>query len=814
MGTLLQDVRHSLRTLAKKPGFALIAVTTLALGLGVNTALFSVVETVLLNSLPYRQPDRLVSLAKGDADTPNPTNTSFATTEDWKQRTRSFQSIALYRGWGPTIGGNATPALLRGMRVTQNFFPTLGVEPALGRGFLPEEDTAKGSHVVLLGHSYWVEQFASDPNVVGKTLILDEVPYHVVGVLPETFHSVSFSLSGKPPDIWAPLGYDLTQPNACRTCEHLRSVARLKDGISVGQARAEMQSIETQLAREFRKEYPPSATVILRPLRDTWVGKIQSALWLLLGATGFVVLIACANIANLLLARAAAKRREVAVRAALGASRWRIARQLIAESVVLGFLGGLAGIFLAIWGTALIIRWAPAGIPRLSETHFDVSVFLFSLLVCIATGILMGLVPAIQASRVDQIEALQQPGSRGSVGLARSRARGLLVISEVALAFVLTVASGLLLKSFINAMNVNPGFNPQNLCTLDFTLDGSRYDDEKNTIRMEREVLDRVRAIPGVQSAALTDLLPGMGAMGNWDERGFNIEDRRILQSEVPSVDAFFVSPDFLEVMGIQVKRGRDFTAADATSSSPVAVISESTVREMFAGEEALGRRIQLGGRHEDRPWATIVGIVGDIHQFGLDSPVTPQAYVLYNYMTFTYPTLVVRSNVALPPLMNAVRQQIWAVDRSVPIATPVTMNEVLSQSLEQRRFTTALFIGFGTLALLLAAIGIYGVMSYTVAQRTNEIGIRVALGAQSRNILGLVSREGMLRAGCGLFAGLVASLALTRILSSQLFAVSAIDPLTFGAVMLLLAGIALLACYIPARRAMRVDPVVALRHE
>jgi putative ABC transport system permease protein len=814
MGSFIQDCRYAVRSLVKKPSFAVIAIATLALGVGVNTALFSVVKAVLLNSLPYRQPDRLVTMAKGDADTPDPVNTSFGTTDDWKQHARSFESIALYHGWGPTLGGTNAPEVLRGMRVTQNFFPTLGVEPALGRGFLSEEDTAKGSNVVLLGHAYWVDQFASDPNVLGKTLILNQEPYHVVGVLPENFQSLSFALSGKPPDVWAPLGYDLTQPNSCRTCEHLRSIARLKDGVTVGQAHAEMQSIETQLSHEFPKEYPPSATVVLQPLRETWVGKVQSALWLLLGAAGFVLLIACANIASLLLARAAAKRREVAVRAALGASRWRIARQLIAESLVVSFLGGFAGVLLAIWGTALITRWAPAGIPRLSETHFDLSILLFSLLLCVATGVLTGLVPALQASRVDQREALQRQGSRGTVGLARSKARGLLVISEVALAFVLTVSSGLLLKSFITAMNVNPGFHADHLSTVDFTLTGPRYDDEKNTIQMEREVLDRVRAIPGVESAAVTDILPGTGGLGNWDRRGFNVEDRHITQSEVPSVDSFMVSPDYLQVMEIPVERGRGFTAADANTPVPVALISESTAREMFAGEEALGRRIQLGGRHEDRPWATIVGIVGDVHQYGLDSPPTPQAYVLYNYMTFTYPSLVVRSNVELQPLMNAVREQIWAVDRNVPIATPVTMNEILSQALEQRRFTMTLLGTFGALALLLAAIGIYGVMSYTVAQRTNEIGIRMALGAQARNIFGLVSREGMLRAAVGLLAGLIIAIALSRMLTSQLFAVSPLDPLTFAAGIALLAGVAFLACYVPARRATRVDPIVALHDE
>jgi putative ABC transport system permease protein len=815
MGSFIQDCRYALRGLAKKPGFAIIAIATLALGVGVNTALFSVVKAVLLNSLPYRQPERLVTLAKSDADTPNPQNTSFGTTDDWKQRQRSFESIALDRGWGPAISGTATPQLLRGMRVTQNFFPTIGVEMALGRNFLPDEDTAKGSYVVLLGHSYWMQQFAGDPGVLGKSLILDEVPYRIVGVLPESFQSLSFSRSGKTPDVWAPLGYELSQPNACRTCEHLHSVARLKDGVSVAQARAEMQSIETQLAREFPKEYPPTATVVLKPLRDAWVGGVQAALWLLLGASGFVLLIACANIANLLLARAATKRREVAVRTALGASRWRVGRYLLSESLVLSFLGGSLGVALAVWGTALLVRWAPTGIPRLGDTRFDMPVLLFGLLVCVATGVLMGLVPAIQASRVDQREALQQQGSRGTVGLSRSRVRGLLVISEVALAFVLTVSSGLLLKSFVSALRVNPGFHTQNLSSMDFNLTGARYEnDEKRTIQAEREVLARVRALPGVESVAMTDIFPGSGGTGNYDRRGFNVEDRAIPEAEVPSVDSFFVTPDYLNVMKIPVLRGRGFEEADGESGTPVALISESTAREMFPGEEPLGRRIQLGGRHPDRPWATIVGIVGDVRQYGQDSATTPQAYALYNFMTFTYPTLVVRSNIALQPLMTSVREQIWAVDKSIPISTPLMANEILAQSLEQRRFTMSLLAGFGALALLLAAVGIYGVMSYTVTQRTNEIGIRMALGAQARDIFAIVSRDGMLRAAIGLLVGLFVSMGLSRVLASQLFAVSPLDPATFAAGIALLAAVAFLACYVPARRATRVDPMAALHDE
>ncbi len=814
MNSFWQDVRYGVRTLAKAPGFALISVLTLAVGVGANTALFSVVKTVLLDSLPYRQPDRLVTLAKGDSDTPNPINTSFATVEDWKSRTQSIESFSLYKGWGPTLTGDGAPQILRGERVTYNFFDTLRIQPALGRVFLPEEDRPKTWHVVLLSHAFWVQHFGADPKILGKTIWLDETPFQIVGVLPEDFQSLAFAFGGKPRDVWAPLGYDLSLSYACRTCQHLRCVARLREGISLGHVQAEMRSVETQLAHQFSKEYPSDATVIVRPLREAWVGKVQSAMWMLLAATGIVLLIACANIANLLLTRAAARRREVAVRSALGASRLRIARQLVTESVVLSVLGGACGVLLAMWGTSFLVRTAPADIPRLDDVHFDVPIVLFGLAVSLATGVLMGMTPALQAARVDQREALQLQGGRGTVGVARNRARSLLVISELALAFVVTIASGLLLKSFISAMNVNPGFDPHNLFTLDFSLSGPQYDDEKAVVQREREILDRISALPGIQAAAIVDVLPDTGTLGNYDQRGFHIEDRHIPETQVPSVDAYFVSPDYLHTMGIHLERGRNFTAADPENPQPVALISESTARQIFPGENPLGRRIQLGGRHENGPWATIIGVVADVHQYGLDSPVTPQAYELYTQESFSSPTLVIRSGVSSEALLRAVQEQIWAVDKNIPIATPFLMSQVVSRSLAQRRFTMSLFAGFGGLALLLATIGIYGVMSYTVAQRTSEFGIRVALGAQERDILSLVSREGMLRAGLGLFAGFLTSLAVTRVLASELFAVSAVDPLTFATVFFLLAAVALLACFIPARRATRVDPLVALRYE
>lgn len=813
MGVLLQDLRFAMRTLAKTPAFATIAILTLALGIGANTAIFSVVKAVLLNSLPYHQPDRLVTLAEADASTLHPTNVSFGAREDWTARSQSFESIALYRDFSPTDTGGDAPEVLRGLRVSHDFFPTLGVQPILGHGFLPEQDRPDSWHVLLLSHSFWIRRFAANPSIVGQTLMLDQTPYQIVGVLPESFQSLSFGEAAKPRDVWAPLGYDASLPYACRTCQHLHALARLKDGVSIGQARSEMNSVAAQLAHEFPRDYAADSRVVVQPLQQTWVGNVQSALWLLLGATAFVLLIACANIANLFLTKAAGKRREVALRAALGASRMRIARQLLTESILISLCGGAGGILLAAWGTSLLVSLAPAAIPRLNDVHFDTPILLFTLAISAATGILMGLVPALQASRVDHREALQQ-GTRGMAGLARSRFRGLLVISEVGLAFVLTFASGLLLRSFWSAMNVDPGFDSQNLFTLDFSLSGANYNDNADVALMEKQTLDGVRALPGVQSASIVSTLPIMGAMGQRNRMGFVIQDRRTPDPDVPTVDAYFVSPDYIRTMGISLLRGRSFTDADAQNPAPVALISQATARQMWPGEDPLGKRIQLGGRDDTEPWFTVVGVVGDIHQYGLDAPVTPQAYALYTHESFSDATLVIRSSENSGYLFRAVRDVIRGLDKDVPVSNPATMSEYLSQSLAQRRFTMELLGGFGALALLLAGIGIYGVMAYGVTQRTSEIGIRMALGAQQTGILQLVAREGMLLASTGLLAGALASLALSRILASQLFGVTATDPITFTGVALLLAAVAFLACYVPARRASRVDPMVALRYE
>lgn len=808
-----QDLRHGARALQKSPTFAAIAVLTLALGIGATAALFSVVKGVLLNSLPYRQPERIVALARGNSQTPHPTNVSFGEIEDWKARSRSFQQIALYRGWTPATSGDGAPEMTFGLRVTRNFFGLLGVAPYLGRTFLPEEDRPNRWHVVLLSYPYWVRRFGASPEAVGRTILLDQIPFQIVGVLPQTFEPLSFNDAGSPPDVWAPLGYDMSLPYACRTCQHLHAVARLQDQVSVGQARAEMNSISARLAQEFPADYAKDISVTIRPLRESWYGRVQAALWLLLAATGLVLLIACANVANLLLAQTARKSRELAVRSALGASRSRIVRQLLTESILLGMLGGGAGILLAVWGTASLTKWASAQIPRLEGVHVDLAVLLFALTISTVTGIAMGLVPALQASRTDHRQAMQQTG-RGVLG-TQSGVRNLLAASEVCLAFVLTVASGLLLKSFVHAWHVDPGFTVQNLYEVNFSLIGSRYDDDKAVVRAQTEILERVGRIPGIGSVGLVSTPPIAGSHGSFDQAGFVIQDRRIPDPQVPSVDRYIVSPSYFRVAHIPLLRGRLFTEADAAGENRVAVISDMTARQIFPGENPVGKRIQLGGRHDDQPWAEIVGIVGDVHQYGLDMPTTSQAYELYTQFPFNYATvLFVRSAIAPASLTSAIQEQVWALDKNTLVFNPFLMTQILSASLAQRHFTISLLAGFGGLALLLAAIGIYGVQSYTVAQRTCEIGVRVALGAHATDLVRMVLQEALVTATVAICAGWVVALALTQALRSLLFEVNPSDPATLLAVSVGVLAVAVMSAFIPAWRAMNGDPVVALRHD
>ncbi|MBI3666858.1 MAG: ABC transporter permease, partial [Acidobacteria bacterium] len=624
MQTFLQDLRYGIRMLAKSPGFTAVAVLTLALGIGANTAIFSVVKAVLLNALPYRQPERLVTLAEADKDTLNPTNTSYGTFVEWRARSRSFEKMALFRGWSATLAGVGEPEQLRGMRVSSGFFDVLGVKPLEGREFLPEEDRPDRRYVVMLSHGFWQRRFGGDPGVVGKRITLDEVPFTIVGVLPAEFRPLLFSAWSQPPDLWAVLGYDASLPYACRTCQHLQAVARLKAGVTIGQATAEMKAVDQSLVREYPTDYPADAYVIITPVRDRVVGNVDKALWILLGAVGFLLLIACANVANLLLARATARRKEVALRAALGAGRMRIARQLLTESLLVALLGGAGGVLAAMWSTSALTTLGPKQIPRLDEITVDASVLLFALGASVLTGVLFGLAPAFQASRVDLNKALKDAG-RGSDGASRHDLRGLLVVGEMALAFVLVVGAGLLVKSFARLLQVDPGFDPKRVLTLNISLAGSKYRENPAAVaRFYEQSLEGVRALAGVEAAGVTTALP---ISGGYDRAGFIVQDRLLPDPEVPSVDRYIVSPGYFRALRIPLKRGRLFTEQDRADSLPVALVGEALARQQWPGEDALGKRIQLGGRDEKKPWYTVVGIVGDVRQYSLDNPPTMQAY-------------------------------------------------------------------------------------------------------------------------------------------------------------------------------------------
>ncbi len=811
LDTAAIDFRHALRVCGRNPGFTAVGVLTLILGIGASTALFSVVETVLLRSLPYGRPDRLVSLAASDSTTLNAENVSYGLVQDWKQRSHSFNSVAMFRGWGPTHTGKGQPTVLRGMRVSHDLFATLGVSPELGRTFSGDEDRPDRWHVVMLSHGYWKEAFGSRPGVLGETILLDQTPFQIVGVLPETFAPV-FNRYSRLPQVYAPLGYDASLPYACRSCQHVMSVARLREGVSVEQARAELNGIAHNLAHDFPKDYPPDYSAVVLPLQDRVVGKVRAALWLLLGATGLVLLIACVNVANLLLSRYSARRREMAVRAALGASRFRLARQQLTESTLLTLVGGAGGILLAQWALPAIVKWGPPGIPRLADVRLDAGVLAFALAVSIVTGFLSGLAPAMHAARSDQRETLQT-GGRGSVGATRKGLRSWLVVAEISIAFVLAVGTGLLSKSFYRVLGESPGFDTQNVYTADFGLIGPKYEKDADVVQFEREVLESVAQMPGVEHAAIVSTLP-LGA--GYDRRGFHIKDRPLhSDSEAPSVDSYFVSPDYFPTMKIPLRRGRVFAESDASpTAQPVAVISESTAQQLFDGEDALGKAIQLGGRDEKKPWATIVGIVGDVRQYGLDSAATADAYLLYTHETFSYPTLVVRSRLGSAALTRGVEERITRLDKDVPVTGPAMMEELVTRSVSQRRFVVSLVAGFCFLSLTLSGFGIFGVMAFSVAQRTNEIGVRMALGAKRSDVMRLVLGEGTRLAALGILIGLAVSLALGRFMSGLLYGTSDKDPGTLLGVAVLLCGVALLACYIPVKRATRVDPLAALRYE
>ena len=798
----MHDLIYAARSLRKNPGFTLIAILTLALGVGANTAIFSVVKAVLLNPIPYRDPDRLVAIAESDPDTPQPVTVDFTTTYDLRDRSRSFERMSLYRDAPAAFVEGGQPEVLNGLRVNFDFFDTLGVKMQMGRTFLAEEDRSARRFEIILSHGLWVRRFGADPQVLGRVVRLNEASFTVVGVLPSDFPAF---IGGDKIEMFQPLGYDLGGPSSCRGCRHLRLIARMKPGVSAAEASAELNTIMAQIEREHPTGYAPGASVKVTPLGEQLFGRVSTALWVLLGAVGLVLLIACVNVANLLLARASGRAKEIALRAALGAGRGRLIRQLLTESLLLAMAGGATGIALGYAAAKAFTRFAPAEIPRGSEIRVDMTVLLISLAASLLTGILFGLAPALRASKVDLNEAIKGIGKSIE---GRSRVRGALAAAEFALAFVLVVGAGLLAKSFVRLMNVNPGYDPHNVLTLGAYVYGSRYQTPANEIALYDQVMTTLRATPGVEGAAMVSTLP----LHSFDRRGVHIQDRRLAnESDAPSADIYSITPDYFRVMRIPLKRGRAFTDQDRAGAPLAAMVSESCARMLWPNEEALGKHIQLGGRDDAKPFATVIGIVGDVRQYSLDRAPNMEAYIaLAQDTSFPY-QMVIRTTVDPRQLERAAREAFAAADKTQPVFNVMPLESYLSSTLAERTFTLALIGLFGALALALAAVGIYGVISYTVSLRTREVGIRIALGARGSDVLAMVLREGLVLAGAGLVVGLAASLAVTRFLSSLLYEVRPTDLGTSLGVALLLLLVALAASYIPARRATKVDPMVAL---
>jgi putative ABC transport system permease protein len=804
--TLWQDLRYGARMLVKAPGFTSIAVITLALGIGANTAIFSVVNAVLLRPLPYESPERLLiiqeSVSGGAGFSP-----SYSNFADWHARNAVCSSMAAVRtNESFNFTGAGEPERLQGRIVSAEFFSTLGIRPQLGRDFLAEEDRPGAPPAVILSHGFWQRRFGADPSIIGTQLTLNNQSFTVVGITPANFQY------GAEADVTVPIGLQAERFRLRGRDPGVSVVARLKPGVSQQQAETELNLIAARLERQ----YPESNTgrrVLLTPLHESFVGDVRQPLLILLGSVGLVLLIACANVANLLLVRASARRKEMVVRVALGAGRVRIIRQLLTESVLLAALGAALGILLAFWGTSLIISQAPDGIPRLHEARVDAPVLVFTLAVSLLTGLLFGLAPALQASRPNLTEGLKE-GERGSSG-RRQRLRGVLVVCEVALTLALLVGAGLLIQSFRRVLQVDPGFEARNLLTMQLSVNNP--DGHQVATFFERLQRD-VRSLPGVRSVAVSNGLP----LGVANQPPFIVEGRpRPEPGNEPVGIRYTVSPDYFPTLGIELLKGRLFAAQDAPGTPPVVIIDEALARQYFPGEDPLGKRIRQA--LPDAPDLEIVGVVRHVEHESLDgqAPARPQFYLNFQQTPAErLPTqvrrinLLVRTEVDPSSLAPAVRGRVAALNKDQTVFNVRTMEQIVAQSVAPRRFSMLLLTVFAAVALVLAGVGIYGMMSYAVAQRTREIGVRMALGAQVSDVLKLVIRQGMKLVLVGVALGLIASVALTQTIKSLLFGVSATDPATFAAIAVLLALVALLACFVPARRATHVNPMIALRGE
>jgi putative ABC transport system permease protein len=811
---LWQDICYALRMLRKNPGFTVVAALTLALGIGANTAIFSVVNAVLLRPLPFPEPERLVTVWERypalNIEQNDPAAANYA---DWKAQSQSFDSLAMFT-WvkGINLAGDGDPARVLSASVTANLFRTLRVEPMLGRVFTVEEETPGRDLVALLGYSLWKNRFGGDPAVVGKTVVLDDQTCVVIGVMPQGFVFPGGTGINPAADLWRPLALS-TREWLDRSWHDYQVIGRLQAGVSLDQARVEMDILQTRI-QTANPSTSAGTHCKLIELREQSVGGVRKALLVLFGAVGVVLLIGCANVANLLLARAAARQREFAIRAALGAGRWPIIRQLLVESTLLALIGAGLGSLLAAWGAPAIVAIAGSQIaesaPGWNEIGVDLTVLGFTLLVAVATGIIFGLAPAFHASRPDATASLKDGGRGLTSGIRRNRLRSALVIAEVALANSLLICAGLLLQSFLKLQRVPPGFNPARVLTFELGLPNARFEEQIARASLVERLCERLQSLPGVEAAGATHKLPLSGEGTNL---GFEIEGQPPLKpGHFQTAEVTSVTPDYLKAMQIRLRAGRPFDTRDTRGGRPVCLVNEELARRYFANENPIGKRLV---RMLDANAWEIVGVYQDVRHHGLEERARPGILIPYlqRPVGFTV-SLALRTSGDPLSLASAASKAVREVDKDLPVTKLRTMESVVGASIAQPRFRSLLLGLFGGLAVALAAVGVYGVISYSVAQRTHEFGIRMALGAQTGAVLRLVAREGMLLVACGIGLGLAGALGLTRVMASMLFVVKPTDPVTFGAVAAVVGGLGLLACLIPARRATKVDPMEAMRHE
>jgi putative ABC transport system permease protein len=811
MERFFQNVRYALRNLRKRPVFSLIVVFTLALGIGANTAIFSVVDAVLFAPLPYSGPDKLVVLwAKNEKQNLTQQPVSYPNIVDLREASHVFERLSVVRGELFSLTDRDEPERVTGVRVSTNILTLLGVTPALGRNFLPEEEQPPKASVALLSHGLWQRRYAGDPRLLGQAIIIDGKSYTVIGILPAWLKQPGTTLGNlSDPDVWIPVVPAASEQN--RNFANMRILAGLKMGVTPAQAQSEVDTLGARL----EKQYPDSNTNLrfgVVGLREQLTGRVSKALWILLGVVGCVLLIACANVANLLLARAASRQSEIAVRNALGATRLQLIRELLTECVVLSLTGGVLGLLLAYLGVTVMTSLSSGGIPRANEIGISREVLLFTMLLSLLTGLAFGIVPALQSSRSQLTEDLKEAKKGASGSVRHRRSLNALVVIEIALALVLVAGAGLMMRSFRSVLGIDPGFDPHNVLTFSAALPLATYKDQQQHVQFFERALAKIRALPGVEAAAGTFRVPIAG----FATAIFSVQGKPVPTGQAPIADYRAITVGYFRAIGIRLLKGREFTERDSADAPDAVIVNEELARRSWPGEDPIGKRLQVGT--ELTRWRQVVGVVGNARLSGLEAKVDPAIYVPFpqnswpNALRNSF--LVLRTTTDPQSLIPAIRRELRSVDPTFPITQIRTMDEIVGDSLSQRRFNTALLALFAFVAVALAAVGIYGVMSYAVSQRMREMGIRMALGAEQSDITKLVTSNAARLAALGIAIGVVAATISSRLMSSLLFGITATDPMTFVFTALLLAAVTLLASYIPSRRAARTDPIAALRYD